>query len=416
MEANNKKLSVVFFLKETAKSKKGSKRRVYCRITYNRLSCTIALDFEFKKSEWDENKGLPKKDQNSIDDLEAIENEFKNIKRQMIFEKQHISARKIMNIFLGKEMTNGQISDLLVVKALIQYNKYVNEDKYKAATTKKNINNMVKKFNLFLQNTNQTKIRLKEIDKVFLSKYNKFLESIISNQTKKPLKKSYIKDLNDDLKTFFNWCLSHDYLKQNPYRFYKIKIDESEKTIKFLTEEELEIVMNKKLNNSRLERVKDMFLFSCFTGIRHCDAISLKVKEIQKTDNGYIIYSKKQVKTKHPVTIPLLAPAEKIYLKYKDTTEAEITGLLFNGLSNQKANAYLKEIATLCNIDKNLTYHMSRHTCGTFLISNDVPIEKVAEILGHKNLKTTRIYAKLTGKSLEESMNKLNKKFRNKWK
>jgi integrase/recombinase XerD len=163
-----------------------------------------------------------------------------------------------------------------------------------------------------------------------------------------------------------------------------------------LTKDELQRLEEIVLPNISLERVRDTFLFSVYTGLRFSDAYELKPSDIQKEKDGkYWITIKKIIKTERPYRAIVLGKALNIVNKYK--VESAITNKLLPLISNQKTNAYLKVIADFANIDKNLTHHCARHTFATIItLSNNVPIEVVSDMLGHSSLKSTQIYAKIT--------------------
>ena len=176
----------------------------------------------------------------------------------------------------------------------------------------------------------------------------------------------------------------------------------------FLNEQEIERLFNKDLKNERLSQVRYIFLFSCFTGLAYIDTQKLTQDNINiGLDGNKWIYTKRQ-KTKTTSNIPLLSKAEEIIDRYKDHPACLNSGRLLPVLSNQKMNAYLKEIADLCDIKKELTYHIARHTFATTItLSNGVPIESVSKMLGHKNIKTTQHYAKILDKKVSEDMSAL---------
>lgn len=154
--------------------------------------------------------------------------------------------------------------------------------------------------------------------------------------------------------------------------------------------------------------VRDIFLFSCFTGLAYIDTKKLTPQNINLgLDGNKWIFTTRQ-KTKTTSNIPLLPQAEKIIEKYQTQPTCINSGNLLPILSNQKMNAYLKEIADLCGIDKELTYHIARYTLATTVtLSNGVSIESVSKMLGHKSIKTTQHYAKILDKKVSEDMSVL---------
>lgn len=158
----------------------------------------------------------------------------------------------------------------------------------------------------------------------------------------------------------------------------------------FLTDEEIQRIMQKDFEIPRLEMVRDVFIFSCFCGLAYIDVVHLTQENIITLDNRPWIIINRQ-KTNVQSNIPLLEIPQMILDKYKGKTK---DNRLLPVLSNQKINAYLKEIADLCGIKKRLSYHLARHTFATMLLSKGVPIESVSKMLGHTNIKTTQIYAR----------------------
>ena len=169
----------------------------------------------------------------------------------------------------------------------------------------------------------------------------------------------------------------------------------------FLTDEEVLQIVNKELNISRLELVRDIFIFSCFTGLAYIDVANLTPDNIVMLGGKEWIMTKRQ-KTSVETNVLLLDIPKRIISKYSHQTYRD--GKLFPILSNQKTNSYLKEIADIRGIKKNLTFHLARHTFATMSLSKGVPIESVSKMLGHTNIRTTQIYARITNKKIEHDM------------
>jgi site-specific recombinase XerD len=209
-----------------------------------------------------------------------------------------------------------------------------------------------------------------------------------------------------NLKTICNYAIKMELIEKNPFNLYSGKIKEVETL--FLTQEELERIENKDFKIDRLERVKDLFLFSCYTGYAPVDALQLTRKNIiQDTSKTLWIKANRQ-KTNTKSNVPLLPQAIKIINKYQFESEN-----LLPKISNQKMNAYLKEIAELVGFDKNLTWYVARHTFATTVtLGNGIKIENVSAMLGHKTIRQTQHYAKILDTSVSEDMQKLMEKFK----
>ena len=211
-----------------------------------------------------------------------------------------------------------------------------------------------------------------------------------------------------------NMAVTMDWLAEDPFAKYKQHFDKVERF--YLTKDELSAIENKKFTIERLQVVKDPFLFSCYTGLAYIDTMNLTTENIVKgiDGNDWLVTSRQ--KTDTDVRIPLLPQAEALIKKYQNHPKAANYGTLFPVISNQKTNAYLKEIADLCNINKAITFHIARHTFATTVtLSNGVPIESVSKMLGHTTIRSTQVYAKVVEQKLSEDMQNLKKRMANQY-
>jgi integrase len=204
--------------------------------------------------------------------------------------------------------------------------------------------------------------------------------------------------------------LDNDWLDKNPCSRYEGKMKEVERD--FLTEEELSRIYNKRFSSERLTLVKDIFIFSCYTGLAYIDVKGLKKDHIAIGIDGEKWIFKNRQKTDTKSKIPVLPIAQEIIQKYENHPRCLNEDTILPILTNQKMNSYLKEIGDLCDISKEITFHMARHTFATSVtLTNGVPIETVSKMLGHKNIQTTQHYAKILDKKVSEDMKILRDKF-----
>lgn len=196
-------------------------------------------------------------------------------------------------------------------------------------------------------------------------------------------------------------------LRTNPFADYKIRLEEVDKGN--LTIGEIVLILQKKMVSKRLEQVRDLFIFSCFTGLAYIDVMNLKAENIRENFDGRLWIMTKRQKTNVKVNVPLLAIPKMILDKY----EGELPqGKLLPVISNQKLNAYLKEIGDVCGIQKKLTFHLARHTFATALtMEKGIPLDTVSKMLGHRRIETTRIYARTTEMKISNDMNGLDNAF-----
>lgn len=197
------------------------------------------------------------------------------------------------------------------------------------------------------------------------------------------------------LKTVIVFGIENGKLTTNP--FNGIKIRKKTKDVMFLTESEIHRIMSKKMVG-RLEKVRDLFLFQCFTGLSYSDMANLTKDDFNVNNKGQVYVKKTRQKTGVIYLVVLLDDAKRIAEKY---------GYSLPVLSNQRYNSYLKEIKDLCHISKPLHTHIGRHTAATYLLNKGIPIETVAKILGHSDIKQTQHYAKLLDDSVFKEFKKL---------
>jgi len=235
-------------------------------------------------------------------------------------------------------------------------------------------------------------IYLDEMSRQFIEDYEVYLKTIRKcnhNSTTKYLK---------NFKKIIRIALQKEWLKKDPFSDIRFHLDPVEPD--FLEKHEIEMIYRKEFNIQRLELVKDIFIFCAFTGLAFSDVKQLTSDHIFIDINGNKWIRKSRQKTMNMCNIPLLDIPIKIIEKYENHVQCQTKGILLPVLSNQKMNGYLKEVADLCGIKKQITMHTARHTFATFMLANKVSIENVAKMLGHSDTKMTRHYAKVLDQTI----------------
>lgn len=205
------------------------------------------------------------------------------------------------------------------------------------------------------------------------------------------------------LKKITNLARANDWMAKDP--FLGIRFHEKEVVREFLTMDELQTIYRKEFPLERLTLVRDVFIFAAFTGLAFIDVQQLAPEHIVRDNNGNIWIRKPRQKTKNMCNIPLLDIPQEILRKYADHPTCRKKGVLLPVPCNQKMNSYLKEIADICMIRKNLTTHTARHSYATSVcLANGVSLENVAKMLGHSNIKMTQHYARVLGSSILRDM------------
>lgn len=238
---------------------------------------------------------------------------------------------------------------------------------------------------------------LRDISPKFIHGFDTFLRTtynVANNHAMKMMQK---------FRTIYQTAIDNGWVQKNPFASIKIHFDVVDR--EFLTKQELVDIIQKPMTSKRLDQVRDVFVFCCFCGLAYCDVAKLTTDNLVDGDDGRTWLRTRRQKTDTPVDVPLLEIPMTILRKY----DGQITGdKLLPVPSNQKCNDYLKEIASICGIDKELTFHMARHTFSTTVtLSNGVPIETVSKMLGHRNIRTTQIYAKVIHDKVSADMDAL---------
>lgn len=252
---------------------------------------------------------------------------------------------------------------------------------------------------------------LSELTYKFITDFEYYLRNRTPDKGQKPLNNNGLMKHIERFCKMVNLAVRLEWIDRNPFHAYQLKFDKVER--EFLTKDELARIENKHFNIVRLQVVKDLFIFSCYTGLAYIDVFNLTPANlVEKSANNIWIMTNRQ-KTNEPVKVPLLPKALEIVEKYKGHPQALAEGKVLPTLSNQKLNSYLKEIADMCDITKPLTFHIARHTFATTVtLTNGVPIETVSKLLGHSKLTTTQIYAKVIESKLGDDMARLSERLR----
>lgn len=384
---------------------------IYARITVNSKRCEISIKRRILVENWNIGKGMAKsstaenKQLNSY--LEQIRKMMVQSYQDLVLEKQVITAEAIKNKFLGLD-----ISDMTLCK-LIEYHNTNCKETLRWGTLK-NYFTTKKYIELFLKGKYRTSdIYLTSLNYKFLMDFEYFLRKYTPDDYHTTMGNNTVMKHIERLRKMIKLAIRYEWLEKDPFISFQQKFQRVERG--YLSEEELKRIEEKDFSIPRLQYIKDLFIFGCYTGLAYIDVMQLSPDNIQiGIDKQYWLFTNRE-KTDNPVRIPILPVAMDIINKYRNDQKALIQNRLFPNISNQKLNSYLKEIADLTEISKNLTFHLARHTFATTVtLTNGVPIESVSKMLGHSKISTTQIYAKVIEKKLGEDMKKLKEKLNEK--
>jgi len=402
----NSKLSIRFYL--NLLKARGDRFPIYLRLTHNRKKAEMATKYFLEEREWDSENERCKKNIQVNEELASIESKVYEIIRELERNKKSVTAHSIKNYLTEKDKINFSLIEYYqtFIARLLKAGEVAEVTVRMYKNTKKHLQN-------FLREKKKTEdIPLDNVDFKFLSDFDLFLLNHKPPGFENGLERNTVSKHHSRFKTVLIRAMKDGYIHKNPYWDMKLKKIPSSRT--FLTEEELEKITKHGLaNNQSLIKVRDIFIFSVYTGLRFEDAQQLTTDRISKDKKGNHTLQITQEKTNEVLSIPLLKPALAIIDKYKDSPERKVFKSVLPRISNQKLNSYLKVIADLVGIGKHLSHHVARHTCATtVLLSNEVPIEVVSKWLGHTNIKTTQIYAKISNSYLQKVATNIDEKIK----
>ena len=395
-------LSVLFYIRRNKIDKQG-KVPIYMRITYNGKRAEISAMRKIELSKWNSSGntviGHSAKATLINRNLDIMRNRVYEIHQRLIDAKEDINVTVIKEMYLGKSDSQKSVLQMFkehnskMEKLVGKEFSFRTLQRYK--TTKKHLS-------AFISSSYKLEdYPIKNVDTRFINSFIYYLKTELDLSHNSALK--YLAYLKKIVRVAF----SNGWIEKDPFYNFKLKNQTIDR--EFLTKDEIYTIMEKDFSIPRVEHVRDVFLFCCYTGLAYADVEKLTTDDIVKGIDGKYWIKLKRTKTKTLSSIPLLPVAQKLIEKYSHIPNPK--GTVFPVYSNQRMNSYLKEIADRCEIKKNMTFHMARHTFATTVtLSNGVPIESVSKMLGHRSLKTTQHYAKILDGKLSEDMGQLRKR------
>lgn len=378
------------------------KSPLFLRISLNGQRAEIALRRFTDPEQWDNIrqcvKGRNEHAASINQQIESYKLAIHNHNSRLVKSGEQITAQSLKSAFLGIDKNKKSL-----IAAFTYHNLKIKEQLGKgyALGTYKRFETSLKLVKEFLKSKYKIDdILLQNINLEFITEFDYHLRVVrccCNNTTVK-----YIKNFQK----IINLALSLSWIEINPFKNYKCKIETVDRDI--LHEHEIEAILNKDFSIDRLRQVKDIFLFACYTGLAYADVQKLSNDNLIIGSDGGNWLQVNRTKTNSLSRIPVLQIPQIILDTYKENPYCLKFNRLLPVISNQKINAYLKEIADICNIQKHLTFHVARHTFATTVtLSNKVPIETVSKMLGHKSIKTTQHYSKVLDQKISEDMHAL---------
>jgi len=400
------KMNILFYPKKSERNDDGMVM-LYARVTIKGKRSEFSLGRRIDEQRWDSRAGKLRGTSSEVSNfnrfLDNVRNRLYDIYDSLLKEREDISASIIKNIYIGKEG-----KEYMVLEIFQEHNDEIESLLGKGFTkgTLQRYKAAYKHVSAYIQsNYHRNDIPVRRVDHKFITGLEFFMKSQRNCEHNTAIK--YVVNF----KKIMRIALANEWITKDPFFHWKASWKTKEK--QYLTQSELDTLREKKSFLPRLDLVRDIFVFCCYTGLAYADVQQLKQEHIIIGVNGDRWIKMPRKKTKAISSIPLLPPAEEIIHKYSEHPYVLDGKGVLPVLTNQKSNAYLKEIADVCGINKHLTTHLARHTFATTVtLANGVSISTVSKMLGHRSLKTTQIYAKVLDKKIAEEMDRLKDKIK----
>lgn len=395
------KISVLLYVKKS-KAKNNHQIPVYLRITVDGRRSEFSTGKNVDASKWNPDtsrlKGNSEEARTINKFFDVLSARILEVERNLVLSGESFDATDVRNLLTGR-----QKPERYLIPIFQDHNNRMEKliGKEYAIATLKNYKTCLKHLKKFLWSFyKKSDIDVKRIEPAFLNDFDFYLRTVAKCGNNSTVKHS--RNLCKILKI----CYQNNWIEKDLTAYYKGKFKEV--TTNFLTKEEINSIANKDFSGQGLNLVRDIFIFSCYTGLAYIDIYNLTSSQITVgIDGNHWIMTDRQ-KTGNSSNIPLLPIAEEIIKKYENHPTVLRSGKLLPVYTNQKVNEYLKTIAENCEINKKLTFHVARHTFATTVtLGNNVSMESVSKMLGHKSIRTTQHYAKILDKKVAEDMHML---------
>ena len=381
---------------------KEGKAPIYMKISSNKLSTRMTINHYINPEDWDVKRGYVKRGRPMHDIINDYIDELRmqiiDAHKRLLSENEDASPKNIIRMLQGvydKEYTLLEVfqdhNDEMRSRIGVDFSEGSHKN-YRL--TFRHIKSFVK------SQYNLDDISLNKVDHKFLTDFDRYMRVEAGNAQNGSMKNLV------RLKKIIKLALDNDWITKDPFRNFKIKIMKPSRV--FLSHQELEQIEEETLTSQKLIRVRDIFLFMCYTGLAYVDMSNLTKDKITRGIDGNLWITGHRVKSKVRYAVPLLPKASRLIEKYIDADRE----MVFPVMSNQKMNDHIKDIMKLCKVTKHVSCHTARHTFATTVtLLNGVPIETVSRMLGHTDLKTTQIYAKVLDSKISKDMEQIMKKF-----
>jgi len=409
------KLKVRFYIKGDKENRNGEVA-IYGKILIGRQMSTFSTAKYISRERWEKTRQLRNilrvKSEASLkeylDSLKlSIEESYLKLIKSSELGREQLTAKYLKEYHFGEDKKG---SGMTLMKVVEYHNSYFKNQVKKGDRAKGSLEKY-KRMGTVLLEFLEKKYRMDDmpfegVDRKFVYGLDEYLRFERYHNGKKGVSNNTTVKYLRNISSMINYAISRGLIKDNPFDFYDKSLDEVDTT--FLNSNELSRIENKNFNNRRLDIVRDIFLFSCYTSYAPVDVMNLRRDNYTLDEDMDEWLKTKRQKTKTQTNVYVIPQLKRIIEKYQDDPECIEENRLVPKRSNTKMNSYLKEIADVCGINKNLTWYVGRHTFATTVaLANDIPMEVISQIMGHKRITQTQHYAKLSMGSIKRHMKRI---------
>jgi integrase/recombinase XerD len=416
-------MKILFWLVKYRLDKASGKAPISCRITVSGERKEIWTEYSIELSRWNNGSVKGNKEDARIinDGISFIENKLRKIYNRLEEEGKEITADTIKDLYSGKSGKKWGLLEVFRIWLEREYSRIGLQDGLTKSTLKTYDTRYDNLQAFIVKQYGKSDVPLKGLGSEFVERLKDYLQTKekeikSTKEIIKGVKLEHIAKHLNAINKVYEFAISRGYVDKNYLQGQKISgAGSSAKEIVYLDEDELTALENYTFASHTLQKVADMFVFSCHTGLAYEELSNLTEDHIVKGIDGKLWINMDRTKTTRygrKINVPLLPKAQEILNKYKDDLHCQRIGKLLPIMSNQKYNEYIKEAANVLNINKKLSTHHGRKTFGMVLLNNDVPLETVSKLLGHSSVKVTeKHYVRILDKKVARDVDKfLNRK------
>lgn len=395
--------SISFKFFPNLRTQKGKLCKIYGRLIINRKKVEFSTRFSIDLDLWNAESNSPKKNISLKQELVEIEQKVYRIIRKFEDNEIHFTPKEVVDVLKNR---GNRFKPVKVLDYFNQFNQEMKDKGQSATSTLRHYAGTYKILDAFLKKSKKTSMLVSDINYRFIKDLDYYMNVHYTSPTGEKIVQNTINKHHARFRAIINAAIKEGLVHKNPYTQFGLKFKRVER--EKLDQSELDNIQALDLSDNRsLDKIRDIFLFSCNTGLRFQDAQDMVIDNVKDFKNGAKYIEIQMGKTKEIVSVPLTTQAISIIEKYNDYPDRIVQRKILPSISNQKFNVFMDVIRKMAGIDKTVTHHIARHTFATIALNKGINIVVVQKLLGHTTVKTTEIYAKMLEETIFNEMKKM---------